>query len=311
MLNYHLIEKKFLNKFDRNKSIVLIISLITICSFAYFSLDTDGYKGRWIDNSLNQKALKFQQRENFDLIQNGVACHITNPDIIIEDFCKLNSDSKKAQIFLIGDSMARPIIKSASEQITDQKITFITGDSCIFLIDTPNPRCKRSDREEIRKSLLGMENSIIIYVADLWQKIEDNPNQPENIKALDLIRTFPSTINYLSKNNQVILLTQIPTFRPSIPELILEGKDVVKISYQEWQNLEGVKILENIYRDLDQQNISFVNVDEVFCNSFEPNYCVGNTENKIFYSDSKHLSIEGAELVVSEIKKVLNELNTK
>jgi hypothetical protein len=154
-----------------------------------------------------------------------------------------------------------------------------------------------------------MENSIIIYVADLWEKIEDNPNEPDSIKALNLVSTFPSTINYLSKNNQVILLTQIPTFRPNIPNLLLEGKDVVKISYQEWQNLEGMKVLENIYRDLDQQNVSFVNVDEIFCNSFEPNYCVGNTRDKIFYSDSKHLSIEGADLVVFEIIKVLNELN--
>jgi peptidoglycan/LPS O-acetylase OafA/YrhL len=311
MLNYRLIEINFLEKFNRNRAIVLIITLITICSFAYLSLDTEGYKGRWIDNSLNQKALNFQQKENFDLIQNGEACHITDPDKIIEDVCVLNSNSTKPQIFLIGDSMARTIIKSASEQIKDHKITFITGDSCIFLIDIPNPRCKRSDREEIRKSLLGMENSIIIYVADLWEKIEDDPNEPESIKALNLVSTFPSTINYLSKNNQVILLTQIPTFRPNIPNLLLEGKDVVKISYQEWQNLDGVKILENIYRDLDQQNVSFVNVDEIFCNSFESNYCVGNTRDKIFYSDSKHLSIEGADLVVFEVIKVLNELNTK
>ena len=153
-----------------------------------------------------------------------------------------------------------------------------------------------------------IEDSIVIYIADLWQKVEDKPNQLESIKLLNLKDNFPKTIDYLSKNNQVVLLTQVPTYRPSVPELILQGKEVVKINYNEWVNLQGVKILEDIYLSLDKNNLHLVRVDEIFCNSFEPGYCVANTNNKLFYSDPKHLSIEGAELVVNEIERVVKSI---
>ena len=153
-----------------------------------------------------------------------------------------------------------------------------------------------------------IEDSIVIYIADLWQKVEDDSNEIESIKLLNLKNRFPKTINYLSKNNQVILLTQIPTYRPNVPQLILEGKEIVKIRYDEWVNLEGVKILEDIYLSLNKKNLHLVRVDEIFCDSFEPEYCLANTKNELFYSDSKHLSIEGAELVVFEIQKVIKNI---
>ena len=193
--------------------------------------------------------------------------------------------------------------------VKDNPITFITGDSCIFLINVFNERCKRPDNELATEYVAEIENSIIIYIADLWQKIEDKPNQLENILVLDLKNTFPTTINYLSKNNKVILLTQIPAYKPSVPTLILEGKDVVKIEYSEWKNLNGVKILDDIYKNLNSENLNIIYVENIFCNSFEKNFCVGNTENKVFYSDPKHLSIEGAELVAEEIFKIVETLN--
>lgn len=306
MLNYRIIEKKYLKNFNKRKSLSLpaVATIITI--FSFVTLQTEGYQGRWSDNLQNQKAIEFQKKNNYDLIINGKTCHILDPEEIIENLCVINNNSLGTPILVLGDSMSRTVITPLSKELKDHQVTFITGDSCIFLIEMPNPRCKRSDREAIRKLLLEVDNSIIIYIADLWQKVEDGPNQLESIKALDLVNTFPQTINYLSENNQVILLTQIPTFKPSIPNLILEGKEVVKISYQEWKNLKGVKILEEIYKELNQKNLHFVKVDEIFCDSFEQEYCVGNTDSKIFYSDSKHLSIEGAELVVLQILNVLD-----
>ena len=105
------------------------------------------------------------------------------------------------------------------------------------------------------------------------------------------------------------MLTQIPAYKPSVPTLILEGKDVVKIEYSEWKNLNGVKILDDIYKNLNSENLNIIYVENIFCNSFEKNFCVGNTENKVFYSDPKHLSIEGAELVAKEIFKIVETLN--
>ena len=205
--------------------------------------------------------------------------------------------------------MSRTIITSLSENFSSNPISFITGDSCIFLVEVVNERCVRSDTEYVTNLLTEFEGKIIIYIVDLWQKVENNPNQLENIKILDLTRTFPDTINHLSKN-KVILLTQIPTYRPNVPELILSGKDVVKIKSEEWQNLDGVKILNSLYVNLNEQNLYLINIEKIFCDSFEIGYCVANTKNNLFYSDSKHLSIEGAELVTVEIIKILERLNS-
>ncbi len=308
-LNYELIEKNFIKSYDKMKSYSLLFSVIIVVIFSVTTFSSNGFEKRWNDNTLTKKALQFQEKNNYDLIIDNQVCHSKSRDEPIKDFCKINNESKNIPIYVLGDSLARTINIPISKMVKDNPITFITGDSCIFLINVFNERCKRPDNELATEYVAEIENSIIIYIADLWQKIEDKPNQLENILVLDLKNTFPTTINYLSKNNKVILLTQIPAYKPSVPTLILEGKDVVKIEYSEWKNLNGVKILDDIYKNLDSENLSIIYVENIFCNSFEKNFCVGNTENKVFYSDPKHLSIEGAELVAEEIFEIVETLN--
>ena len=57
----------------------------------------------------------------------------------------------------------------------------------------------RSDQEKIINKLKSTENSIIIYFADLQDKIN---NEENNFKI-----NVPQTINELASNNVVILIT--------------------------------------------------------------------------------------------------------
>ena len=307
-LNYNFVESKFYTLSNNSKVFILLLSVFSFVFYFYTVNLTKGFEDRWNNNLITQKAINYQKKDNYDLKVNGELCHINSNQAAVKEFCKINIDKSGTPIVVLGDSMSRTIITALSARLKENPITFITGDSCIFLINLVNERCARSDKEFATDYMSEIEDSIVIYIADLWQKVEDDPNELESIKLLNLKNTFPKTINYLSKNNQVILLTQIPTYRPNVPQLILEGKEIVKIRYDEWVNLEGVKILEDIYLSLNKKNLHLVRVDEIFCDSFEPEYCLANTKNELFYSDPKHLSIEGAELVVFEIEKVIKNI---
>ena len=309
-LNYIFVESKFYTLSNNFKAVTLIFSVFCFVFYFYTVNLYKGFENQWSDNLITQKAINFQKKNNYDLKVNGELCHLNSSKDTIKEFCKINKNKTGTPIVVLGDSMSRTIITAMSTKVQENPITFITGDSCIFLINLINERCARNDKEYATNYMSEIEDSIVVYIVDLWQKVEDNPNQLESIKKLNLTDSFPKTINYLSKNNQVILLTQIPTYRPNVPQLILEGKEVVKIDYDEWINLQGVKILEDIYLSLDRENLHLVRVDKIFCDSFEPGYCLANTKKELFYSDPKHLSIEGAELVVNEIERTIKKIES-
>ena len=84
------------------------------------------------------------------------------------NFCKTNLNSPNREIIVLGDSMSRTIITSLSENFSSNPISFITGDSCIFLVEVVNERCVRSDTEY--NNLLTEFEGKSLYIVDLWQK---------------------------------------------------------------------------------------------------------------------------------------------
>ena len=147
----------------------------------------------------------------------------------------------------------------------------------VFFTNTTNTRCVRSDQEFVIDLLNKSENSIIIYFADLQDKINDGDN--------DFIVNVPLTIQDLAINNKVIVIKQIPLFPVNVVNKILSTRMLDEISYprEEWFFNESRLQVEEMYKSINNKNVFFIDTFEIFCNEIKLNSCVGAIQEKFIY----------------------------
>ena len=300
---YVFIEKKLTN----SKYIyrVLIIFLIFSLLFIYFGKIGNGYDERFTsDNELVIKAINYQNIEKFDLIINNEVCHKTSLEQKADLNCLVNKYSDFKEILVVGDSHSRLLLKPLSKTIVDNPIRFATGDSCIYFINIVNTDCKRSDKEKLKDYVAKLENKIIIYIADLQDKIS-NPQK-------NVLVNVPLTLNELAKKNYVLVITQVPPFPVNVSNRILNNTELNEVKYPsyEWNQNDKKLQLDSMYKSLsNHKNIFVIDTFQIFCEDIQKGYCVGAEENIIFIYDDNHPSDQGAQLIVDEIKAIVSLLN--
>ncbi len=300
---YLFIEKKLANSKYIYK--FLVIFLILSLLFIYFGKIGNGYDDRYTsENELVVEAISYQNIENFDLIVNSEVCHKTSLEQKADLNCLVNKYSDFKEILVIGDSHSRLLLKPLSKTIVNNPIRFATGDSCIYFINVVNKECKRSDKEKIKNYVANLENKIIIYIADLQDKIS-NPQK-------NVLVNVPLTINELAKKNYVLIITQIPPFPVNVSNRILNNVELNEVKYPsfEWNQNEKKLQLYSMYKSLsNHENIFVIDTFQIFCEDIQKGYCVGAENNSIFIYDDNHPSDKGAQLIIEEIEAVVSILN--
>lgn len=337
-LHYLVVEQRIFSNFLILK---LTTAIITIIIFSYIGLNTDGFTSRYINsNQLNQttaledrnadnliqntneykvdqntfnsdldfitltnKAVEYQKYGQFDLYMDGVKCHKNFKQENMEIFCNNKPvEPVGKQIFIIGDSSARLVIPSIYKSFEDYDVTFITGGGCIYLIDEiKNEYCSIED-EIYHESIQEIKNSIIVYFAHLHNKFNSK-------NYSDLI---PNTIEYLAKNNFVIVVKQIPVFEIDIPDYILNNNNNPNgLSFNQinWYSDNTFKEIEKMYDKINNPNVFFIESSQLFCNSFVKDSCIGALKDKLYFFDTHHLTVEGGEVLTNAIYKLVKELD--
>tara|TARA_Y100000389_G_scaffold191519_1_gene217826 strand:- start:1145 stop:2083 length:939 start_codon:yes stop_codon:yes gene_type:complete len=305
IIQYNFVEIKladsdYLEKFFTLSFLILIL-------YSSLGILNNYYQNRYENSELVSQAFNYQNLETFDLKINNKTCHILSIQATIEELCVSNNHKNLTKIVVIGDSHSRTFLKPFNDVFgNDYSITYATGSSCIFFTNTTNTFCKRSDQEKVISLLNNSENSIIIYFADLQDKINNEEN--------NFIFNVPLTIQQLAKKNKVIVINQIPLFPVNVMNKILSNQllgIVNEISYprEEWLSNKKRIQVEEMYKSIDSKNIFLIDTFEIFCNEIKLNYCVGATQDRIYIYDDNHPSTEGSKLIISKIELILNNLN--
>ena len=71
--------------------------------------------------------------------------------------------------------------------------------------------------------------------------------------------------------------------------------------------IERTQKSNNLLNSVKSENILRIYPDEIFCDSFVKDECVGAINEMIFYSDD-HLSIDGSRLLASKIFEALENI---
>ena len=305
IIQYNFVEIKladsdYLEKFFTLSFLILIL-------YSSLGILNNYYQNRYENSELVSQAFNYQNLETFDLKINNKTCHILSIQATIEELCVSNNHKNLTKIVVIGDSHSRTFLKPFNDVFgNDYSITYATGASCIFFTNITNTFCKRSDQEKVISLLNNSENSIIIYFADLQDKINNEEN--------NFIFNVPLTIQQLAKKNKVIVINQIPLFPVNVMNKILSNQllgIVNEISYprEEWLSNKKRIQVEEMYKSIDSKNIFLIDTFEIFCNEIKLNYCVGATQDRIYIYDDNHPSTEGSKLIISKIELILNNLN--
>ena len=300
-LHYKYIEIKI----SKSNKLFLFISssLFALLLFSFVGNTNNFYSDRFGNERLVSEAIRYQNLENFDLKIGDLTCHVLSRDIEVRKLCTNTPNNSSKEIIVLGDSHSRTFLKPFNEKFINHSITYATGSSCIFLVNKLNTSCVRSDQEKIINKLKSTENSIIIYFADLQDKIN---NEEDNFKI-----NVPQTINELASNNVVILIKQVPLFPVNVGDRILSSPWVNEVSYpkEEWLINQNRLEVEEMYKTIRNKNVFFVDTFEIFCSEIKKDYCVGAYKDQVYIYDDNHPSAKGSKLIISKIELILNNLN--
>ena len=233
----------------KEKKLNLLIPVVSsIIIFSYISFQSNGFFTQRYN--MPEKVILYSDSDNYAIKQNGNFCHHSKSNSS-KDICVFNEEIDNKDVYIFGDSHAKLISSDIAQRIKDKKIIMVTGDSCIFLSKTIVPDCARKDKEKLIGYEDQIKNSIVIYIANVWDKLD---------KGLDLETNIPITINnFLANNNKVIVVYQIPHFRFDILDNyyfnVTNFGDPIAVENNSYLQSENTQRSNKIYDGITSKNL--------------------------------------------------------
>ena len=323
IISFYLVEKpirKIEFKQARKFLFSLIILVIGFFGFCYSSLNNNGFEDRI------HVFLKNSARENLWEATNDDKgmCFDRN-----KNFCNFNT-SENQRILLIGDSHSEVLSYGLINNTLSKNynIISINRGTCIYLpgvemrtkIENKEYwNCTIKSKKLIDQMILDKEDSIIVltgnYKKYFFRETEWNFITKDNLQAEDIFRN--SLLNLLKKN-KVILVYPVPSLdfdlrkrmMNEVPKSTFKASEYLKenpyTSTYEKYIKDNRKVIE-LFDNINGKNLYKIFPDQVFCNVTE-NKCYSHEGKKLYYDDSNHLSSYGAELLSSEVWKLIEKV---
>ena len=294
----------------------LIIGLLIIIIFYIGTINSNGFEERY----------SFVPEEVIFYSLNTNIYPDNNPNNLIywRDFkcfdgdCNFTNDQNKKTIYILGDSHANiftvSILRNNKELSKEYNIAVKNGigGRCVITgqHDSVNyiGACERSYFENYVKRF-DPENDIVVLIGnfDLWinEEIGKQQLQCESCNYLQEISERIEIMSNLSKN--LIIFDPYPTYEIPIAKSYLnkieKWGDPIQIQYSDWMSY--IAPTKDFLRNVDRENIIFIETENFFCNIFEKDKCNASTETQIFYTDTNHLTFEGALFLTDHLEKLI------
>jgi peptidoglycan/LPS O-acetylase OafA/YrhL len=332
IITYLTIEKPFRNKKKISNKLlwttVLSLFLIIIIT-AFLVIKNDGFKKRFsrvIDLELrNEKLIVFNRAGedgnivligdshaealefnlNKELIKNNLNLFRFKTELYLPEFDMVNRKTlKKVKYFNINNESITAFLKE-----NKNLIVLIHNRYALRFLETKFDN--KEGGSEFTKN--NKKNSEYYF----QKKINYQENQAQ--REILITKQFNQTINFiLDLGHKVILIYPVPElgFDPvkSISLSLRKEKKVsskakfpiLTVNYDVFKkrNDKIIKILSEV----KNKNLHRVYPHTFFCNTLIQNRCVTNNENKIYYWDDDHLSLDGSKFVINEIIKKINTI---
>lgn len=318
IFSYYFIERPARNK---NNKFIVVISLIIISIFLII------YSFNLIKKDRYQLGINkiFIDIDNLTLT-NVIRDKFLNDCRTKNCFFNINSSKK---IFLVGDSHAYSLLSNLKDRVVEKNYNFITsikpGCSYFPYFSRINSDCNDKYFQDLKNKLLKEKNSIIIFNSRFYDYIRSNQYiSNKNSKYRTIEDSFKSEILEISKNNKIIIIYSFPEMTFHVPQrllnLRLKNKDLdnndllrknylTSIDYKKF--LSDNKTVFDLFNSIENENIIKVYPHSLFCDTIIKNKCASHDDKNIFYTDSHHPSLKGAEMINDLIMKEIEKIELK
>ncbi len=316
-ISWKYIEQYFINTKHLNLLLLfLLISLLIIIFFYFGTINSNGFEERY----------SFVPEEVIFYSLNTNIYPDNNPSNLIywRDFkcfdgdCNFTNSNNKKTIYILGDSHANiftvSILRNSKELSKEYNIAVKNGigGRCVITgqHDSVNyiGACEKSYFENYVKRF-DPENDIVVLIGnfDLWinEKVGKQQLQCESCNYLQEISERIEVMSDLSKN--LIIFDPYPTYDIPIAKSYLNKIEKwgspIQIQYSEWMSY--IAPTKDYLRSIDRENILYIETENFFCNIFDQDKCNASTETQIFYTDTNHLTFEGALFLTNHLEKLI------
>ena len=339
-LTYKFVERPFRNKNKSFKSVLtnVFILYIIIISFNVLSLE-NGFSNRIKNNNTLSKQIFFTNKEkekvkNYNLIENQVGGEkiILIGDSVMRTL-KFDLSKKLKDENLNFLTMTEGACQFILNLNRVNKKTFRKSDCNIEL---QNFRLRRIKENSPSIIVLGGRLPILLeetrfdnkeggYEGTMQDFMQNKDNSLNTItqRNKEIQKQYRLTVETLLKEgNKVILVYPIPEVGWNVPKKIFNYFPKNIFSYNNYDSLPEDFLSTSYSIFLSRSKSSFDLLDsivhnnvyriyphELFCNNYLKDRCISQADQKIFYSDSSHLSVEGAKLFNEILVKKILEIS--
>ena len=313
--NWRYVEVFFQKITDQFFLFSLLISIAIILIFVFWSIRSDGFSSRY--DYVPEEVLEYSKNPNIypetysskDYFFMNSEC--TNQ--LISSYCIWFNEKSSKNIYLIGDSQTN----SLSVALLNDMKGFENQYNLVFLRGTLG-RCllsKQSDTVgEVKEcsdqnfnnflQLLNSQDDIVIIFGrfDTWIS-NKGLNEIKCIEC-NYLDVFNYRVEQLSLNSKKLYIIEpIPTFEINVSNAYLykqvEWGTPITIDRIDWENY--IYKTNNFLKRITSSKTEFISTIDIFCDT----KCYASTNNELYYSDSNHLTLKGAQLLAYEVKKEL------
>jgi peptidoglycan/LPS O-acetylase OafA/YrhL len=340
-LSWRFIEKPFrFGHIFSSKKFILSVSIFTIFFLIVgnygYRIGRDAFTLTWVEGGSMPK--KFS-----GIVKDGVDCSFRDP----AQSCRIGREGSNLRIVLAGDSHARVLTEAAEyfSRSNDFELIDLSASGCPFLLGMSayvngaiDDKCNDTYQLKRLRFLSTMPSSVVVmhsriplYISGRGFNntvggieyrdgyvIASTANTSPDMRKIQHSEAYERTVKaLLDLGHKVLIVEPVPTNGWN-PIMRLKKIDQYGLAANHESRFNLMKIplsavdeelgpSEAIIRETKQKfpGIGVIDPKLVFCDSI---YCSSITNDKILYSDSNHLSFDGASKLFEQILIEINRL---
>lgn len=321
-LSWRFVEKFFQKSNLRVLIYFICLGLVIILLFTILTYESDGLKNRYkyVPESVlfysNNPNIYPNSYKNESYIFQNKNC---NNFLIESRYCTWSNKNAETTLFLVGDSHTNSLSVSFLEELdlikNDVQITFFSGRIGRCLLSRQSDtlgevaECSEIYFEEFL-NLINPERDFVIAFGrfDTW--LGEKGAKEIKCDNCDYLKEFSNRLSVISENSKhLIIIEPIPTYSFGIADSYLYKRTTwgnpITQNLKSWE--DKVQKFDIFIHNLKINNLIKLKTIPMFCDT-NINICYASTENLLYYSDSNHLTLEGAKLISTEIEKLILNL---
>jgi peptidoglycan/LPS O-acetylase OafA/YrhL len=317
---------QFIEEPSRKNSItkvskILIIEFIVIFSFTVLSKSDNGFETarfnhvpnivKYYSENINIFPSSF---DNTGYLYSNKTCNKSVGEV---KYCTWFNSYSKKNIYLLGDSQTNALSVSFLYNLDNfsntHNLNFLRGRSgrCLLSKQSDNVEfVKACDDEAYEDFIYNLDESSDIVIAfgrfDTW--LSKKGQLEINCFECDYVQTFKQRLEGIAKHAKALYIIQpIPTYSFNVSQRYLYKKETwgepITLDLRDWES--RIKETDNFLKNVSKDNITVIPTVDIFCNEISY-YCYASSIDQLYYSDSNHLTLEGANLITEKLKKFIH-----